>query len=82
MKEIAGFIARESADMAIQFENGSLQLVIKDDTLESIRFACDGELDVFLTNVAVALSAELELEGEEKFANYSIPEKVLEKLVK
>ena len=82
MKEIAALIAKESADMAITFENGSLQLVIKDNNLESIRFACDGELDVLLTKVAVALSAEMEIQGEEHFQNYSIPEKVLEKLVK
>lgn len=82
MKQIAGLIARESADMAILFENGSLQLVIQNNTLESVRFACDGELDVLLTKVAVALSAEMEIQGEEDFHNYSIPEKVLEKLVK
>lgn len=80
MKNVASLIAKESADMAIEFENGSLQLVIKEQKLESIRFACDGELDVLLTKVAVALSAELEIHGEENFRNYSIPEKVLEKL--
>ena len=81
MKEIAALISKESTDMDILFENGSLQLVIKDNQLESIRFACDGELDVLLTKVAVALSAELEMQSAEKYQTFSIPEKVLEKLV-
>lgn len=80
MKEVAALISKESADMGILFENGSLQLVIKNDELESIRFACDGEVDILLTTVAVALSAEMEMKSADNFLNYSIPEKVLEKL--
>ena len=82
MAKIAGLIAKESQDLAIRFENGSVQLVIKEDELESIRFACDGELDVILTKVAVALSAEIKLQDETQYLNYDIPQKVVEKLVK
>ena len=82
MAKIAALIAKESQDLAIHFENGSVQLVMQDNTLESIRFACDGELDVLLAKVPVALSAEVELQEESQYLNYSIPEKVLEKLLK
>jgi hypothetical protein len=82
MTKIAALIAKESQDLAIRFENGSVQLVMQENTLESIRFACDGELDVLLSKVPVALSAEVELQDESQYLNYSIPEKVLEKLLK
>ena len=82
MTKIATLIAKESQDLSIRFENGSVQLVMQENTLESIRFACDGELDVLLAKVPVALSAEVELQDESQYLNYSIPEKVLEKLLK
>jgi hypothetical protein len=81
MEKISGLIAKESQDMAIRFENGSVQLVIQDNLLDSIRFACDGEMDILLAKVPVALSAQVELQNEAQYMNYSIPEKVLEKLL-
>ena len=82
MEKIAGLIAKESQNLAIRFENGSVQLVMKDNTLESIRFACDGELDVLLAKVPGALSAEVKWQDESQYLHYNIPEKVLEKLLK
>lgn len=82
MEKIASLIAKESKNMAIRFENGSVQLMMHGNVLESIRFACDGEMDVLLAQVPVALSAEVQLQDESQYINYSVPEKVLEKLVK
>lgn len=80
MAEIASAIAKESTDMAIQFENGSVQIRIQDNQVESIRFACDGNVDILVTNVAVAFSAELDFAGGEKYESFTVPEKVLEAL--
>ena len=82
MEKIAGLIAKESQTLAIGFENGSLQLVMKGTEMESIRFACDGEMDVLLAKVPVALSAEVKWQDESQYLHYSIPEKVLDKLLK
>lgn len=80
MKKIASYIAKESQDLAIQFENGSLQLVVSEETLQSIQFHCAGELNVILAKTPVSLSAELVLSGEEAFLDYTVPQKVLDKL--
>ncbi len=80
MAEIAALIAKDSADMPIQFENGSIQLMVQDHKLQSLRFSCDGEVDILLTKVPVALSAEFDVQNEEQYAGFRVPEKVLEKL--
>ena len=80
MKEIALAMAKESADMGIKFENGSIQVRIKDDEMESIRFACDGSRDILVTDVDVAFSAELDMTDAEKYQSFTVPEKVLEVL--
>jgi hypothetical protein len=82
MKEVAGAIAKESEDMGIQFENGSIQIRIADNQIKNIRFACDGNMDVLITNVAVAFSAELAMENAAKYESFVVPEKVLETLGK
>ena len=78
MKEIASVIAPASADLGIRFENGSVQVRVKEEQIESIRFACDGSLDILVTEVAAALSAELDMTGAEKYQSFMVPEKVLE----
>ena len=80
MAEIAAAIAKESTDMAIRFENGSMQVRMKDNKIQSIRFACDGNVDILVTNVAVAFSAEFDLTGTETYESFMVPEKVLETL--
>jgi hypothetical protein len=80
MAEIAKAIAKESEDMPIRFENGSIQIRIQDREVESIRFACDGNVDVLVTNVAVAFSAELDVTGAEKYKSFTVPQKVLNAL--
>ena len=80
MAEIAAAIAKESTDMAIRFENGSMQVRMQDNKIQSIRFACDGNVDILVTNVAVAFSAELDLTEAETYESFIIPEKVMETL--
>lgn len=80
MAEIAAAIAKESTDMAIRFENGSMQVRMQDNKIQSIRFACDGNVDILVTNVAVAFSAEFDLAEAETYENFMVPEKVLETL--
>ncbi len=82
MEEIAFAITQKSADMGIRFENGSIQVRIADDKVESIVFVCDGSLDILLTEVSVAFSAELDMTGEEQYEGFVVPEKVLEALKK
>ena len=80
MAEIAAAIAQESTDMAIRFENGSMQVRMQDNKIQSIRFACDGNVNIWVTNVAVAFSAELDLTEAETYESFIIPEKVMETL--
>ena len=80
MKDIALAISQESADMGIRFENGHIQVRIKEDEVESILFACDGSLDVLLTEVSVAFSAELDMADAEKYEGFVIPQKVRDAL--
>ncbi len=82
MEEIAYAITQESADMGIRFENGSIQIQIADDKVERIVLACDGSLDILLTEVPVAFSAELDMTGEEQYEGFAVPEKVLEAIKK
>ncbi len=82
MKEIARAIAPESEDMAIRFENGSICIRIKDGAAESMLFSLDGSMDVILTEVPVAFSAELDVSDMEQYADFTIPEKVLEAVEK
>lgn len=77
MKEIASVIAPASADLGIRFENGSIQVRVRDEQIASIRFACDGSLDILVTEVAAALSAELDMTNSEKYQSFTVPEKVL-----
>ena len=82
MAEIAGAIAKESENMAIVFENGSIQIHIRNNQIERVRFACDGNVDILVTNIAVAFSAELDTTNRETYESFTIPEKVLETLEK
>ena len=82
MAEIAGTIAKESENMAIVFENGSIQIHMRKNQIERVRFACDGNVDILITNIAVAFSAELDTANKEKYESFTIPETVLETLEK
>jgi len=82
MEEIASAIAQESKGMGIQFENGTIQVVITDNEVESIRFACDGSLHILITDVAVAFSAELDMTDADRYEGFTVPQKVLDTLVK
>ncbi len=77
MRQIAEDIAKESLDIPITFENGSVQVYMQDNKVRSIRFACDGTADILLTEVSVAFSAELDLTHPEKYVQFAVPEKVL-----
>ncbi len=81
MKEIAATIAPASADMGVKFENGSVQILVTDERIESIRFACAGRVNILVSDVAVAFSAEFDMEGAEKYKSFTIPEKVREALI-
>ena len=82
MEEIASAIAQESKGMGIRFENGTIQVVITDNEVESIRFACDGSLHILITDVAVAFSAELDMTDADRYEGFTVPQKVLDTLVK
>lgn len=82
MKQIAAYIAKESESLPITFENGTLQFVIREDTLERMQFICDGTLDVLFTKTPVSLSADLNVIASERLKDYTLPEKVLDKIKK
>lgn len=82
MKEVAAAITKESEEMNIRFENGLIQVYMREEQIESIRFACDGAMDVMITDVAVAFSAELDMTHASKYENFIIPEKAMEALGK
>ena len=71
---------------SIMLPTGARELDVTGYSLENytlhLDVQSDGELDVLLAKVPVALSAEVELQDESQYLNYSIPEKVLEKLLK
>lgn len=78
MQDIAKMITSESTDKGIRFENGSIRIRVADEKAESITFTCDGTLDVLLTKVPVAFSAELDVSDQEKYKDFTVPEKVRE----
>lgn len=80
MKQTASYIAKESETLAITFENGTLQFVIKEDALERMQFVCDGTLDILFTKTPVSLSADLQVIDFDRLKDYTLPEKVLEKI--
>ena len=82
MKEVAAMIAPASADMGIKFKNGSIQILITGDTLESVRFTCDGSVNILISEVTAAFSAEFHMEEAGKYQSFTIPEKVQEALSK
>ena len=82
MREIAAIIAPASADMGIKFKNGSIQILITGDTLKSVRFVCDGSVNILISEVTAAFSAEFHMEEAGKYQSFTIPEKVQEALSK
>lgn len=80
MKCVAAAIAPETKDMNLNFGVGSIQITLEDETIQSIRFSCDGTVKTAIADVPMALSGELEFcEGE---SDFTVPEKVKEALAK
>ncbi len=82
MKQIAQDIAQESVNMPINFENGSIQVHMRDKKIQSVRFACDGSISILLNNVTVSFSAELDFTNQQKYEKFIVPQKVLKALKK
>ena len=78
MQDIAKMISSESVDKGVQFENGSIRIRVTEEQAESITFTCDGTLDVLLTKVPVAFSAELDVTDQEQYKDFTVPVKVKE----
>lgn len=80
MQAVAEAIAPEIADLEVCFGDGSLEIILKDGAISSICFSISGSAKVVVADVAVSLDGELQiLESDEDF---TIPEAVLDVLVK
>ena len=64
MEAVAHAIAPDTKDMDLFFDAGTLQLVIRDDVIESIRVSFTGNLKLVLSDVAAGFEADLRLTDE------------------
>ncbi|MGN1004647.1 MAG: hypothetical protein ACI4O5_07385, partial [Oscillospiraceae bacterium] len=78
MEAVAHAMAPDTKDMDLFFDAGTLQLVIRDDVIESIRVSFTGNLKLVLSDVAAGFEADLRLTGEA--AAPTLPDAVREAL--
>ena len=80
MKEVAYAIAPDTAGMDIDFDNGSIQIVIRDEKIHSIKVFCNGTMKILLSDAAVSVSAEIN--PSDTTVEITVPDAVLEALKK
>ncbi|MGM9521758.1 MAG: hypothetical protein ACI3VB_04690 [Oscillospiraceae bacterium] len=80
MEAVAYAIAPAAEGMDILFDNGSLQVVICNDKIQSISFCCSGNVQIVLSKAAVSFEAQLEFTENE--TEVTIPEAVKKALEK
>lgn len=80
MEAVAYAIAPAAEGMDLFLENGSLQIVIENDRIQSIEVYCSGNVQVVLSNAVVAFEARMEF--AEDMAAETIPKAVKNTLEK
>jgi len=76
--EIAGDILPDIRALDVAFQDGVLEVWVKDDAIESVRFSCGGTLRVLFTDAQAHLSCELGFAP----TDFRIPEDVAEAMRK
>ena len=77
MEDFAYTILPAAENLNIGFESGKIQLVLRENALDSISVSCTGNLDLLLTTVRVSIGTELQMQDA---AMFSINQAVLDAL--
>ena len=75
MKAVAYAIAPEAEKLNISFGTGSIQVVLRDDTIESISISISGSVQIILSRADVSIGAQLQFSQENVAA--TIPDAVI-----
>lgn len=78
MESIAYAIVPDAKTMDVEFSSGKVQVTVKNGSIESIAFACDGSVQVVITDVPVSIGARIQLRKD--VSGFAVPEKVTQAL--
>lgn len=80
MKSVAYAIAPEAEKLNISFESGNIQVVLRDEMIESISISVSGSVQIVLSRADVSIGAELQFSQDS--VAVTIPDAVKETLSK
>lgn len=80
MADVAYAILPQAQAMDVTLNGGSIQITLAADTIQRIRYTCDGSVRVLFTDAAVSLTGDLVPEAPA--GTFTVPDAVLETLRK
>ncbi len=80
METVACAIAPEAQNLNLDLTNGSIQVIVQNDVIQSITLRCSGDVQVITTQAGVSFEAKLEFDQTE--APEALPEEVTNALTK
>ena len=78
LSETAHTTLPASAELDVGYTDGTLEILVRDDTIETIRLSCNGTLHLLFTDAPVSFSCELGVEEQ----SFTLPDAVADAIAR